>query len=152
MLRVVGLGAVRLPDRPVHLAIGMFDGVHLGHQRLVAETRAQAAGQAPAAALTFWPHPARVLAPALAPALLSSRERRLELLAEAGLGAVVGDFDEKATQAQLEALFGGWKASLFGDLHAYGPESVNFYTRGKVVSSRWPQRQAQATGLSMPTP
>jgi malonate-semialdehyde dehydrogenase (acetylating)/methylmalonate-semialdehyde dehydrogenase len=48
--------------------------------------------------------------------------------------------------------FGGWKASLFGDLHAYGPESVNFYTRGKVVSSRWPQQQALATGLSMPTP
>ena len=34
--------------------------------------------------------------------------------------------------------FGGWKASLFGDNHAYGPESINFYTRGKVVTSRWP--------------
>src|SRR5439155_5784477 len=33
--------------------------------------------------------------------------------------------------------FGGWKSSLFGDLHAYGPESVSFYTRGKVVTSRW---------------
>ncbi len=48
--------------------------------------------------------------------------------------------------------FGGWKASLFGDLHAYGPEGVQFYTRGKVISSRWPQQQAVATGLSMPTP
>ncbi len=34
--------------------------------------------------------------------------------------------------------FGGWKASLFGDTHMYGPEGVNFYTRGKVVTSRWP--------------
>jgi len=48
--------------------------------------------------------------------------------------------------------FGGWKASLFGDLHTYGPESVNFYTRDKVISSRWPQQRAVATGLNMPTP
>ncbi|HEX3591040.1 MAG TPA: CoA-acylating methylmalonate-semialdehyde dehydrogenase [Pseudonocardiaceae bacterium] len=33
--------------------------------------------------------------------------------------------------------FGGWKDSLFGDSHAYGPEGVHFYTRGKVVTSRW---------------
>ena len=34
--------------------------------------------------------------------------------------------------------FGGWKDSLFGDTHMYGPEGINFYTRGKVVTSRWP--------------
>lgn len=34
--------------------------------------------------------------------------------------------------------FGGWKSSLFGDLHMYGPEGVQFYTRSKVVTSRWP--------------
>ena len=34
--------------------------------------------------------------------------------------------------------FGGWKASLFGDTHMYGPEGINFYTRGKVVTPRWP--------------
>src|SRR5437899_4864399 len=34
--------------------------------------------------------------------------------------------------------FGGWKNSLFGDTHIYGPEGINFYTRGKVVTSRWP--------------
>ncbi len=34
-------------------------------------------------------------------------------------------------------LFGGWKTSLFGDQHMYGPEGINFYTRGKVVTSRW---------------
>ena len=37
--------------------------------------------------------------------------------------------------------FGGWKASLFGGRHIYGPEGVSFYTRGKVVTSRWPQPQ-----------
>jgi len=34
--------------------------------------------------------------------------------------------------------FGGWKRSLFGDLHAYGPDGVRFYTRRKMVSQRWP--------------
>ena len=34
--------------------------------------------------------------------------------------------------------FGGWKASLFGDTHIYGPEGIHFYTRGKVVTTRWP--------------
>ena len=36
--------------------------------------------------------------------------------------------------------FGGWKASLFGDRHIYGPEGIDFYTRSKVVTSRWPDR------------
>jgi len=35
--------------------------------------------------------------------------------------------------------FGGWKASLFGDRHVHGPEGIQFYTRGKVVTSRWPE-------------
>ncbi|MFG6179230.1 CoA-acylating methylmalonate-semialdehyde dehydrogenase [Halomonas sp. THAF12] len=39
--------------------------------------------------------------------------------------------------------FGGWKESLFGDLHAYGPDAVRFYTRRKAVSQRWPQRAQQ---------
>ena len=46
--------------------------------------------------------------------------------------------------------FGGWKASLFGDLHAYGPESVNFYTRGKVVTSRWPDPATSKVNLGFP--
>ena len=36
--------------------------------------------------------------------------------------------------------FGGWKNSLFGDLHMYGPEGVQFYARAKIVTSRWPDR------------
>jgi malonate-semialdehyde dehydrogenase (acetylating)/methylmalonate-semialdehyde dehydrogenase len=34
--------------------------------------------------------------------------------------------------------FGGWKASLFGDLHAYGPDSIRFYTKRKTITQRWP--------------
>ena len=46
--------------------------------------------------------------------------------------------------------FGGWKASLFGDLHMYGPEGVQFYTRTKVVTSRWPDPGASKVDLGFP--
>jgi malonate-semialdehyde dehydrogenase (acetylating)/methylmalonate-semialdehyde dehydrogenase len=47
--------------------------------------------------------------------------------------------------------FGGWKASLFGDTHMYGPEGINFYTRGKVVTSRWPDPATSTIDLGFPT-
>jgi malonate-semialdehyde dehydrogenase (acetylating) / methylmalonate-semialdehyde dehydrogenase len=46
--------------------------------------------------------------------------------------------------------FGGWKASLFGDLHIYGPEGVQFYTRTKVVTSRWPDPGTSKVDLGFP--
>jgi malonate-semialdehyde dehydrogenase (acetylating)/methylmalonate-semialdehyde dehydrogenase len=46
--------------------------------------------------------------------------------------------------------FGGWKASLFGDTHMYGPEGINFYTRGKVVTSRWPDPSTSKVDLGFP--
>ena len=47
--------------------------------------------------------------------------------------------------------FGGWKASLFGDAHAYGPESVRFYTRAKAVTTRWPDAASSMVDLGFPT-
>jgi malonate-semialdehyde dehydrogenase (acetylating)/methylmalonate-semialdehyde dehydrogenase len=47
--------------------------------------------------------------------------------------------------------FGGWKQSLFGDLHVHGPEGVAFYTRGKVVTARWPVPRDSAVELGFPT-
>jgi malonate-semialdehyde dehydrogenase (acetylating)/methylmalonate-semialdehyde dehydrogenase len=47
--------------------------------------------------------------------------------------------------------FGGWKASLFGDTHMYGPEGIAFYTRGKVVTSRWPDPATSKIDLGFPT-
>jgi len=46
--------------------------------------------------------------------------------------------------------FGGWKSSLFGDLHMYGPDGVQFYTRSKVVTSRWPDPGASKVDLGFP--
>jgi len=46
--------------------------------------------------------------------------------------------------------FGGWRSSLFGDSHMYGPEGVRFYTRGKVVTTRWPDPTTSAVDLGFP--
>jgi malonate-semialdehyde dehydrogenase (acetylating)/methylmalonate-semialdehyde dehydrogenase len=46
--------------------------------------------------------------------------------------------------------FGGWKASLFGDLHMYGPEGIQFYTRAKVVTARWPDPGTSKVDLGFP--
>ncbi len=47
--------------------------------------------------------------------------------------------------------FGGWKASLFGDAHVHGMEGVKFYTRGKVVTARWPDPSLRGKNLGFPT-
>lgn len=78
------------PLRGGALAIGNFDGVHVGHQALLRRARELAATKrARSAALTFDPHPVRVLRPGLAPPLLTGLERKLELLAGHGLDAAV---------------------------------------------------------------
>src|ERR671935_1926318 len=46
--------------------------------------------------------------------------------------------------------FGGWKSSLFGDDHMYGPEGIQFYTRGKVVTARWPDPSTSSIDLGFP--
>ena len=46
--------------------------------------------------------------------------------------------------------FGGWKASLFGDSHVHGKEGVHFYTRGKVVTARWPDPSQRGVNLGFP--
>jgi malonate-semialdehyde dehydrogenase (acetylating)/methylmalonate-semialdehyde dehydrogenase len=46
--------------------------------------------------------------------------------------------------------FGGWKSSLFGDTHVHGTEGVRFYTRGKVVTSRWPDPSHGGVSLGFP--
>ena len=65
-------------------------------------------------------------------------------------GAAARQFEEEVTAGMVginvpipvpaaHFSFGGWKSSLFGDLHAYGPDGIRFFTRGKVVTSRWPE-------------
>jgi riboflavin kinase/FMN adenylyltransferase len=82
------------------VAIGNFDGVHLGHQALLSRARERASSRgARAVALTFDPHPVRVLRPAFAPPLVTPLARKLELLASTGMDAtVVQPFDRAYAQ------------------------------------------------------
>lgn len=76
-----GLERVTLPARPVHLAIGMFDGVHRGHQSVIQSTiHAAWRSGGLAGVLTFWPHPSAVLRPAQPARLLMSPEAKRRVL------------------------------------------------------------------------
>ncbi len=75
---------------PVHLAIGVFDGVHLGHQKVVRRALDGASRDGGSAAVvTFDPHPLRVLRPDLAPRLLASGDHKIRLLGELGVENVL---------------------------------------------------------------
>lgn len=70
------------------VVIGNFDGVHQGHQAVLAHAAALAP-ELPLVAMTFWPHPSSVVAPARAPRLLTTLERRIDLLQRSGADRVV---------------------------------------------------------------
>ncbi|MBV9492323.1 MAG: bifunctional riboflavin kinase/FAD synthetase [Verrucomicrobia bacterium] len=75
---------------PVHLAIGVFDGIHLGHQAVIAAAR-ESAGRSGGSAvvLTFHPHPVRVLKPEAAPRLLTSTQHKAQLIRALGVHALL---------------------------------------------------------------
>lgn len=85
-----GLEAVRLPPRPLHLAIGMFDGVHLGHQAVI-ESAVHSARRSGglAGVLTFWPHPSALLNPAGRTRMLMDPEMKGRVLRDLGVDVII---------------------------------------------------------------
>jgi riboflavin kinase/FMN adenylyltransferase len=75
---------------PIHLAIGVFDGVHLGHQSVINRAIAAAAqAGGTSVVLTFHPHPVRVLRPERAPRLLTSTQHKTMLIEQLGVSALL---------------------------------------------------------------
>lgn len=89
--KVVGLDNLRFPDnRQLHLAIGMFDGVHLGHQSVI-RGAIEAAGKSGgiAAVLTFWPHPSALFTPDRTVPQITTPEVKEEILSSLGVQLVI---------------------------------------------------------------
>ncbi|MGW0593126.1 aldehyde dehydrogenase family protein, partial [Streptosporangium sp. NPDC002607] len=117
-------------------------------------------------------HTEEIFGPVLAIVRVSSYEEGLELIngGEFGNGTALFTNDGGAArrfQNEVEVgmiginvpipvpmafySFGGWKSSLFGDTHVHGTEGVHFYTRGKVVTSRWLDPSHGGVNLGFPT-
>jgi len=94
-------------DRPLHLALGVFDGVHIGHQAVIERAvRAAAAAGELAGMLTFEPHPIRVIAPEKAPkSLLATLDHKAEIVRELGI--------ELFVPLHFDAAFAAMEASEF---------------------------------------
>lgn len=90
MHTVVGIENFTDKSRPVYLALGNFDGVHIGHQKLISELVAKASSKGgQAVAFIFDPHPAQVLTPDRAPHLLITPCRKAKLLEQMGLDILI---------------------------------------------------------------
>lgn len=75
---------------PIHLAIGIFDGVHRGHKAILQQTRELVDQQGGSAvALTFWPHPSHILRPDKATPMIISKEERLRLLLDGNMDHII---------------------------------------------------------------
>jgi riboflavin kinase / FMN adenylyltransferase len=103
-VEVVSLGELTTSGPGTAVTIGAYDGVHLGHRRLLAHLRAEADAQGlRTAVVTFDRHPATVVRPESAPLLLTATEHKLELLAACGVDlTLVVPFDEQRADETAE--------------------------------------------------
>jgi riboflavin kinase/FMN adenylyltransferase len=87
---IEGLAGAALPARALHLAIGMFDGVHLGHRRVIAAAVQSArAAQGLSGVLTFWPHPSVLFRPEHPTRMIQPADTRAHVLLTLGVDVVI---------------------------------------------------------------
>ena len=132
-------------DTPVALTIGNFDGVHLGHQAMLARLSAAARERAlPSCVMTFEPHPREFFAPDQAPTRLTSLREKLELLERAGVDRVHicrfnFDFAKTAPEDFLERLLQrglGARWIQVGDDFRFGARRAGDFSMLKSAGSR----------------
>jgi riboflavin kinase/FMN adenylyltransferase len=112
---------VRLAEavpRPRRVAVGTFDGVHLGHRKVIAGADA---------VVTFDPHPVRVVAPSQAPRLITTLERKAELIGELGVAElVVVTFDDEFAARSAESFVDDVLVGALGATHVSVGENFRF--------------------------
>lgn len=133
LLRVRGLESARLPEGPVHLAIGMFDGVHRGHRAVIGAAVATARGDGGVGAvLTFSPHPSVLFRPQQPTLLLQTDDAKAMLMAECGVRAVITQPFTPEFAGRSDAEFATWLKTAVPQLRAvYVGENFRF-GRGRV--------------------
>jgi len=126
----VALGFHRVPSgsRPRVVTLGVFDGVHRAHQQICARVVGRAAERAAEpTAITFFPHPAAVLAPTRAPRLLYGLGDRLRFLAETGIErVVVQHFNPEFARMEAEAFVREQLVGRLRAIHVVVGHSVSF--------------------------
>jgi riboflavin kinase / FMN adenylyltransferase len=145
-----GLDRVALPARPLHLAIGMFDGVHLGH-RAVIEAAVQSARRSGglAAVLTFWPHPSELFRPESPTPLILDAATKSQLLLRLGVDTVITQPFTRGFAAVLaEEFLPMLKRKLPHLVAVYAGENFRF-GRGRLGDVALLVRQAHACGVGM---
>lgn len=137
------------PLRRPAVAIGNFDGVHRGHQALLARACELAGPGGEAVALTFDPHPARFFAGPQAPPLLMPLARRLERLAEEGMDVtLVETFDEHLANLEAEAFVSEVLARDLGAAHLVVGYDFSF-GRGRRGDAELLQARGAALGMTV---
>jgi riboflavin kinase / FMN adenylyltransferase len=120
--------AAALPSRPLHLAIGMFDGVHLGHHAVIeAAVHSARRSGGLAAVLTFWPHPSRLFRPEDPVRLIMTPDLKNRQLARLGVDVVISQpFTADYAGIEAEAFLPRLKAALPGLVTVYVGENWRF--------------------------
>jgi len=98
------IDGLRFVPGPIHLAIGVFDGIHLGHRAVIQEAivGANASGGS-SVVLTFHPHPVKILRPEKAPRLLTSTQHKTKLVGRLGVNALlIQDFTPEFSKTRPE--------------------------------------------------
>ncbi len=138
LLQYAGLEQARPPDAPLHLAIGMFDGVHLGHQSVIeasVHSARRSGGQA--GVLTFWPHPSALFRPENPTRLMMPVAMKRAVLARLGVNVVI----EQNFSAEFAAIEAGEFVAL---LRRHLPQLAAIY-----VGENWRFGRGRKGDVSM---
>lgn len=127
-LQFSGIAAAHLPPGPLHLAIGIFDGVHLGHRAAIEPAvRAARLSRGVAAVLTFWPHPSALFRPNSATRLIQSPATKARVLGTVGVDAVITEtFTPALSQIAAEEFLPWLKRQLPTLVAVYIGENFRF--------------------------